>query len=181
MADDRLIPPSLNDIRGKAFNAIIDQMGTVDLRPLLVYVIDNAPSAALPFLIKQFHVDGYEGAILATNDAAKRALIKNAFALHRKHGTKWAILNMLTFLGYPAFLQEWFEYGGQPYHFQVNIDLYGQSIDAATALLIQNLILTWKNARSVLDNLTFNYSVDSPVPVWAVGLQSSVMITVYPK
>lgn len=87
MADARLIPPGIRDASTLALNELIDRMGTVDLTPLLVYIIDDVTASALPHMLEQFHVAGLEGGRLAENDTNRRALLKRAIALHRLKGT----------------------------------------------------------------------------------------------
>lgn len=100
MADNRLIPAGIRDVSTVAMYDLIDRMGTVDLTPLLVYIIDNVTETALPHLIQQFHVAGLEGARLAENATNKRALLKRAIALHRLKGTPAGIKQALAEIGF---------------------------------------------------------------------------------
>ena len=100
MADSRLIPASIRDVSTFALNELIDRLGTLDITPLLVYLVDDVSASALPHLAEQFHVTAWEGWSLADSDTDRRELIKNAIALHRKKGTPWAIKQALTAMGY---------------------------------------------------------------------------------
>jgi len=84
MADKRLIPPGIKDLNTETLNELIDRLGTLDLTPLLVYIIDHVDSSALPHLAWQFHIEGWE---LARTEQEKRNLIKKAIELHRYKGT----------------------------------------------------------------------------------------------
>jgi P2-related tail formation protein len=100
MADQMLIPSGIRDENSIAMNEIIDRMGSVDLTPLLVYIIDNVTETALPHLIEQFHVAGNEGGILAENDTNKRTLLKRAIALHRLKGTPAGVKQAIAAIGF---------------------------------------------------------------------------------
>lgn len=102
MADERLIPAGIRDANTLALNDLIDRMGTVDLTPLLVYIIDDVTASALPHLLEQFHVAGLEGGRLAENDTNRRALLKRAIALHRLKGTPAGLKMALASLGFGA-------------------------------------------------------------------------------
>ncbi|BDV42450.1 hypothetical protein GURASL_13730 [Geotalea uraniireducens] len=181
MADRRLIPESIRDVSTLAFNELIDRMGTVDITPLLVYMVDSVTASALPHLAEQFHITGYEGFRLAVNDSERRGVIKSAIEKHRYKGTRYAIDLALASLGIIYTLQEWFEYGGAPYHFRITIDVIGAELPAETLALLDSYINEYKNVRSVLDTINVNLSVASAVPVYALGLQSTEIITVYPQ
>lgn len=87
MADRRLIPESIRDASTLAMNELIDRLGSLDIAPLLIYMVDYVEATALPLLIEQFHVAGNEGANLAENDTNRRSLVKRAIAIHRLKGT----------------------------------------------------------------------------------------------
>ncbi len=84
---------ALVDTAEIAFNAI-------PVENLLMYVVDFAPESALIFLAEQFNVLGWKGWRLATTEAQKRNLIKQAVILQQKKGTAWAIKNALKTAGF---------------------------------------------------------------------------------
>lgn len=169
MADCRLIPAGIRDDSTLALNDLIDRMGTVDLTPLLVYMVDNVTASALPHLAEQFHVTGYEGWLQTTNEQERRALIKSAISKHYYKGTPYAIRQVLEDMGFSAKIDEWFNYTGDPYHFKVEVTTNGLEVDEAKAALIEKLIDVYKNVRSVLDLLSFVVGVTSPVPIYNTG------------
>ena len=86
MANEALIP--IKDESSLAFNELFDRLGTLDLTPLLVYLIDNVEASALPHLAEQFHVTGNEGWKLSSNQEKQRELIKESVKIHKIKGTK---------------------------------------------------------------------------------------------
>lgn len=99
-ADKRLIPESIRDTSTLALNELIDRMGTLDLTPLLVYLIDDVTASALLHLVEQFHVAGIEGGALAENATNRRTLIKGAIALHRLKGTPAGVKRAIRDAGF---------------------------------------------------------------------------------
>ncbi len=174
------VPAGIRDESTEALNDLCDRLGNLDLSPLLVYLIDIVSPSALPHLMDQFHVLGMEGSRLANSDADRRSLIKGAFDAHRHKGTRYAIRRAIDSLGLHSTIQEWFEYGGAPYHFKVVLDVYSSEVSAENLSLLDAYIQEYKNVRSVLDPIEINLAVASPVPVIACGLQSSEIIAVYP-
>lgn len=181
MADERLIPAGIRDDSNLAFNELIDRMGTVDLTPLLIYLVDEVEAAALPHLAEQFDVTGYKGWIQATSEGERRALIKSAIAKHYYKGTPYAIKKVLSDISIDASVVEWWQYGADPYHFKVAVELYAQSADAAKIDMIDKLIQEYKNVRSKLDTIEINYTLDSKVPVAGLSINSGEIINVFPQ
>lgn len=64
----------------------------------------------------QFHVDFYNPSLPIEQ---KRELVKNSIAWHRRKGTPSAVEELVTTLFGEGKVEEWWEYGGQPYYFQV--------------------------------------------------------------
>jgi len=179
MADDRLIPASINDASGQAYNEMAERLGSLDVTVLMVYIIDYVPASVLPHLAEQFHVAGNEGWLLCNSDDDRRALIKSAIELHRYKGTPYAIERVLDVLGLSGELQEWFQYGGQPYHFRVAVDIGDKGMDEAFINRIEGLINEWKNTRSHLEKLSLMLNTSGTCRVGAAALSGEV-ITVWP-
>jgi len=149
MADKRLIPPGIKDLNTETLNELIERLGTLDLTPLLVYIIDHVDSSALPHLAWQFHIEGWD---IAKTEQDKRNLIKRAIELHRYKGTKWAVINALSAAGYEADLKEWFEYQGNPYRFKAY--LLNKPIQSDKEYqALKAVIDEYKNERSWLDSV----------------------------
>lgn len=180
MADELLLPPALaGDPRMQAMGAVAQRLSHLDLQPLMVYLVDTVPASALPHLAEQFHLLG-EGWQSARNEDERRKLIKRAIELHRHKGTKWAVQQVLETLSLAGRITEWFEYGGAPFRFRIDVDLSDRGIDEATYDTLVQLVNEYKNVRSHLEALTLSLTVRSPVPVIACTLLCGELITVYP-
>ena len=180
MADALLLPPPLaGDERFQALGQLAARISDIDLSPLLVYLVDTVNASALPNLAEQLHILG-EGWQFARDDDERRRLLKRAIELHRYKGTRWAIQQVLETLALSGQISEWFEYGGQPYYFKINVDLSTRGIDEATFDALVALITEYKNVRSHLELLTLSLANRSQVPAIAAVALYGEVATVYP-
>jgi P2-related tail formation protein len=163
----------------KAFDKMIEsRMNAIDLTPLLIYLVDIAPSEALYHLADQFNVLGFKGWFLCSNDDERRSLIKRAIELHRYKGTPWAIKEALKSIGfYDAKIQE---HAGGIFYDGVNdyngMSVYGgggwatfriqlldlgetKGISTESLATIIQMINEYKNARSTLIGILFYATV----------------------
>ena len=97
-----------------------DLANSIDLL-LLLYNIDQQSDAVLEHLLYQFHITDDQGAGLAETREEKINLILNFFEIHRLKGTKAALERVLELLNMRGEIKEWFEYGGEPHHFKIEI------------------------------------------------------------
>lgn len=108
--------------------------------------VDNLSEALLDELAWQFNIPEYN------HDYAlsiKRNLIKNAMVMHHKRGTVGAVENVIQNIFGTGSLEEWFEYGGEPYHFKV----YTSNPKASDEMLadLERVIKETQNIRSHLE------------------------------
>lgn len=122
---------------------------------VLIARIDVLPEKVLDLLAWQWHIDFYEPVGFGVEK--KRAVIKNSIAWHRKKGTPWAVAQVVSATFDTADIQEWFTYGGDPYHFRIKtID---NLPDGEAYTLLKRAIDTAKNTRSWLDKITIQHDV----------------------
>ena len=180
MADGLFLPPPLaGDKRFEALGQVAARISDVDLSQLMIYLVDTVNASALPHLAEQLHVLG-EGWQFAGDDGERRRLLKRAVELHRHKGTRWAIQQVLEMLEMSGKVSEWFEYGGQPYHFKVDVDLTTRGVDEATFDDLVKLINEYKNVRSHLEQLAISLSNVSQVPALTATVLSGEVATVFP-
>lgn len=141
----------INDESMKVFDELFSRFQGLDTDALLVYMIDNVASSALPHLAQQFNIMGNAGWLQCKTEEEKRELIKNAINLHKYKGTKFAVMKIFEMLNLQGDLTEWFEYGGEPYHFMVNIDFSNRGLDFELIDRFEDLINEYKNERSKLE------------------------------
>lgn len=152
----------INDINLKIFDEICEErFRGLDLECLLVSIIDNVPSDALPHLAEQFHITGDEGWLQALSEQEKRNLIKSSIKMHRYKGTKYAIEEIFKTLNIVGSVTEWFNYGGKPYYFKVILQIFNRSINEETEKKLRDLIAEYKNERSWLEEIQFHLSTQA--------------------
>lgn len=151
---DRL-PESLSSDNIRELAETIDaKMGELNRMSELVSIyprIDKLSSNLVDALAVQFHVDYYDkGLPLDT----RRALVKNSMRWHLRKGTKGVVQEMVQTIFASGVVQEWYEYGGDPYYFRVEL-MTPMRITPDNLNLLVKLINLVKNVRSWLDELDF--------------------------
>ena len=128
--------------------AVTEQMlgvsGEID-NVLLYSRIDELPEELIDILAFDMHVDWYDYSYPLT---AKRDILKNSVKVHKKMGTKYAVITALGNVYGKAGISEWFEYGGEPYYFKVHIDIGVNGFSVNAYLDICNKVQFYKNLRS---------------------------------
>ncbi|MFY0521031.1 phage tail protein I [Lysinibacillus sp. UGB7] len=81
--------------------------------------IDKMPEQLLDLLAFEKHVDFYEVDLPVEQ---KRELVKASIKWHRKKGTRGAVEDVVSIIYKNAQVFEWFEYGGEEYHFKIEVD-----------------------------------------------------------
>ena len=146
-----LTPSSIEELQYlvDTFDTSFENIQNQIINALILPRIDEITDENLLDLIAwQLHIEGYE---LATTIEQKISMIKNAFLLHKYKGTPYAIKQVFASLGITAELQEWFQYGGNPYMFKILLDTVIS--DEETYIKLVNLINEYKNIRSWLDSI----------------------------
>lgn len=145
-----LLPPNasqllrdLESVFGKSF----------DLPTLNRYVVnpDLAPAHILPWLAWALSVDDWSD---NWSETIRRNVIKASVDIHRKKGTIGALKKALQAFNYTNIkVEEWFEYGADPYFFRVFFDVKEPGFDVNILPQVQKVIESTKNARSHLESL----------------------------
>lgn len=132
---------------------------------VLIARIDVLPEAVLDLLAWQWHVDFYEPIGFAIEK--KRAVIKQSIAWHRKKGTPWAVEQVVGAVFANAEVEEWFNYGGDPYHFKIRTIDSLQNAEAYT--LLRRAIDVTKNTRSWLDSIQIEREIHTNFKIGIVN------------
>lgn len=156
-----------------AVDAAITATDTSIMNILLLIRIPLLLEPVVDALAWQFHVDTYDEALDLDQ---KRKLVENAIRDHRYKGTPWAVKSVVkVIIGY-AEIEEWWQYGGQPYHFRVNGTdgevVYGEKLEK-----IVHAINQAKNVRSWLDSIYYKRKIPTSKNV-GIGIQNYKKITI---
>lgn len=153
-------PPIQNHRMWAGFDLWAQQaIDAMPLERMLVYFVDTVDVAVLPYLAKEFDVEGKKGWDFCTTEAAQRTLIKSAIQLHRYKGTPWAIEQVIQQSGLiNGVLVE--SCGTDPSTgwavFRIDMSLDDLLPDAEQLALAELLLNIYKNARSVLYGIVFS-------------------------
>lgn len=107
--------------------------------------------AETDMLAWQLHVEGYD---LAVSLAAKKQQVLHSLLLHRRRGTPWAVRRGVELaLQLPVTVDQWFEYGGNPYFFRLRIDVSQGGWRHELLADVIKVAFAEKNVRSWLDQV----------------------------
>lgn len=164
------------------YDAVKDELSSLGIEKIGIYLVDNAIADVLPHLAEQFNVLGIKGYSLTTTEQEKRDLIKRAVELQKYKGTVWAIKEALRSVGFAGasivegsqvLMDGYFSMDGEismgEGHwatFRVILDLGDyKGISAESTALARKLIDEYKNARSQLIDLTFQSTLTEEVSI----------------
>lgn len=103
----------------------------------------------------------------------KRELVRNSDAVYKKLGTKWAVENVInTYFG-DGYIEEWFQYGGEPGRFRVYSG--NPTLNESKFAEFLSLLNKVKRASSQLDGvfitLTGQMNLHAGVAVHEIGAE----------
>lgn len=152
---------------------------TQSIKNVLTYAdIDNASEQVVDMLAAELNVDYYDKSLSL---ADRREAVKDAILIHQINGTKKALLRVFELLQMRAVIKEWFEYGGEPYTFKVEIlEVSNRGLSEETNALLDKLIEWHKNVRSHMTELNIYLTNRTKTPYYAIGALQGEEITVYP-
>lgn len=149
------LPESLNSDNLRELAKLIDEkMAEINRMSELVSIyprIDELSSNLVDTLAIQFHADYYDKGLPLD---VRRSLVKNSMRWHLRKGTKGVVQEMVQTIFASGVVQEWYEYGGDPYYFRVEL-MTPMRITPDNLNLLVKLINLVKNVRSWLDELDF--------------------------
>ena len=151
-----ILPPNLladKQIHAAA-RALDDELQKITVatrNALLLPRLDELSEEVIDLLAWQWHVDFYEPSM---SIETKRQLVRESIAWHRIKGTKAAVEKMTQTVFKGGVITEWFEYGGEPYHFRIDV-LNAPNMTEENRGRLLAVVNASKNTRSWLDELRF--------------------------
>lgn len=136
--------------------------------------IDSLPENVLDILAYDFKVDWWDTSYTLEE---KRRTLKNSWKVHRMMGTKAAVEMAISAIYPNTTVEEWFEYGGKPYHFKLTIDATHERTDIKQHAQILNRINYYKNLRSHLECITYVTRCDEDAVLRLGGAAGTIMVT----
>jgi len=148
-----LLPPNLkNDPDMIAASKAVDNQFLLAVNEvnkcILLPNLDTLPSDVVDLLAWQMHVDFYDNTL---DLAVRRDLVRNSIRWHKQKGTPKAVEELISTVFDSGEVDEWFNYGGEPYTFQVITTNETVTMDKAEQFI--RALNSVKNERSWLDKV----------------------------
>lgn len=124
-----------------------------EIEQLRIYpVIDRLDARLLDILAYDFKVDWWDADYSLEE---KRRTLKNSWRVHKLLGTKAAVEMAISAIYPRTTVLEWWEYGGEPYHFRLDINITNDSIDSVKQRRVLERVNFYKSLRSHNDGVTY--------------------------
>jgi phage tail P2-like protein len=143
---------------GKAIDKQWQKLAGKIKNVLTIADICNASPAVLDMLAVEMNIDFYDSNLPL---AKRRALVKNGYLYKYRKGTAYAVKQIVSDAYDMASAQEWFDYGGAPYHFRIATE--ARLPDEETINKIFSAVKAVKNVRSTLDYLGAIKKIGKPL------------------
>lgn len=91
----------------------------------------------------------------------RRLLVQNAISFHRHKGTPGAVEDLIAILFGEGAVEEWWQYGGDPYHFRVITN--NADITTTRAQEFYAAVDAVKRLSTVLDSVTITQAEELPL------------------
>ena len=124
-----------------------------EIEQLRIYpVIDRLDERLLDILAYDFKVDWWDADYSLEE---KRRTLKDSWRVHKLLGTKSAVEMAISAIYPRTTVLEWWEYGGKPYHFRLDINITNDSIDSVKQRRVLELLNYYKSLRSHNDGVAY--------------------------
>ena len=125
---------------------------------VLIYArIDELPEWLLDILAYDFHCDWYDTKYPIET---KRRIIKTNVPMHKRLGTLYAVRTALENVYNTARVEEWFDYGGEPYMFKVRVNIGTEGLTESTTQEIEAKMKFYKNLRSHCEGIFYQLDAE---------------------
>jgi phage tail P2-like protein len=133
----------------RAVNKLVNEPGS-RVNQLRVWdMVDDLGHAELDELAWELNIDWYNHEM---SIEAKRLTIKAAPRIQERRGTKWAVEAAIGAVYPRSTVEEWWEYGGEPFHFRVILDI-SRGHDLPDIPQIKREIEMYKRLSTRLDEI----------------------------
>ena len=114
----------------------------------------------------------------------KRRTLADSWHVHKMLGTRAAVETAIRAIYPKTEVQEWFEYGGDPYHFKLLIDVTGEIVSEKRPQQVIERVNFYKSLRSHLDAVVTTAAMEPvcihPTPLFLETSSSSSLPTLEP-
>ena len=152
MPESLLADPLIKAL-AQALDPELQEISAQIIQCVILPRVDALAEEVLDLVAYQMHIDWYDSSAILE---VKRSLIKSAFLIHRRRGTASAVEDVIQTLFGDGYVQEWFEYGGDPYMFKVITSNPSVSVELINQFT--SVLNSAKNARSHLEEIIISLS-----------------------
>lgn len=156
---------------GRVLAGALERRAGENERAALYTAIDRLPERVLDILARDFKVDWWDPSY---DLEEKRRTLKDSWRVHRTMGTKAAVEAAISAIYPKVAVQEWFEYGGKPYHFKLLIDFTGQVWSEERPRKVLERVEYYKSLRSHLERLEYTIHPQAPERLGVGGIMANV-------
>lgn len=97
----------------------------------------------------------------------KRRTLHDSWKVHKLLGTKAAVETAISAIYPETTVQEWFEYGGKPFHFRINVNVSNEGLDKARLAQVLSRVQFYKNLRSHMGDVEYTIQPERPAEIHA--------------
>ncbi|MBP2856549.1 phage tail protein I [Dickeya oryzae] len=170
-----LLPPSASDFMRHVASST-QRLSEIAVCLDTLWSAERCPTQLLPYLAWALSVDRWDK---RWSEQTKRQVIKAAWLVHRQKGTLAALRRVVEPFGYLIRVTEWWQTGGQPGTFRLDIGVQDAGITEETYLELERLIADAKPVSRHLLGLNIVMDCAGNIPL-AAGQYSGDTLTVYP-
>ena len=105
--------------------------------------------------------------------STKRKLVRTAILTHKQRGTVAAVERVVTDIFGDGWVEEWPEYGGEPFHFKVHTS--NVSAGDQEAAYFESIVASSQNVRSYLEAVIIESVMQMPL-AWGGCLHTAESI-----
>lgn len=175
-----LLPETYQNVYTKcisyALNQAIRLLIKYSNRIGVIYAVEQLPESVLDQLAIEYSIKFYKQ---DEDLKRKQRLIKNALINYMTAGTEKDLENTIANIYASAQVKEWFDYGGEPYHFKVTATGVNTNNENSVRDFF-DVIEATKNVRSVLDGVQVRYSLNAGLIHSSKIVRNTVKTSVQP-
>lgn len=164
---NHLLPPNATP-QERAVSETLSRTDTISVPIRALWRPYDCPERLLPWLAWALSVDEWDE---QWSEAQKRNAIDASVYLHRHKGTPAAVQRAVDLIFEEAEVQEWFHYGGQPFHFRVVSE--GAFTSERDYQRLIRLIESAKNARSWLEAIVIRSRITQVITLATATVQGN--------
>ena len=138
--------------------------------------IEQTPDSALDLMALELNTQYYDQSLPRKK---KERLVMQTLAWYMHAGTPSVLAELMETILEGGYTEEWYKYGGEPYHFRAYAYAGDNEIQLGYGLEIKRRIETYKNVRSWLDYFMFIILMETKIPI-AYNYSMVVSLQSYP-